>query len=108
MILQLLINGIISGSIIALGVLGFALVYNTTIIFHIAYAISFTFHDHYDLDVGMINPGISHSFSYDGLIVSNNQIIRIIVSLIFIFLFFIFLKNSKSGLNKLKYSHVQK
>lgn len=42
MILQLLINGIISGSIIALVALGFALVYNTTRIFHIAYAISTT------------------------------------------------------------------
>jgi len=61
MILQLLINGIISGSIIALLALGFALVYNTTRIFHIAYAILFTFapyffitfHGHYALNVGI-------------------------------------------------------
>lgn len=43
MFLQLLINGIINGSIIALVALGFALVYNTTRIFHIAYAVLFTF-----------------------------------------------------------------
>lgn len=35
---QLLINGIITGSIYAIVALGFALVYNTTHIFHIAYA----------------------------------------------------------------------
>lgn len=38
MILQFLGNGIINGSLIALAALGFALVYNTTRIFHIAYA----------------------------------------------------------------------
>ncbi|MFW5806003.1 MAG: branched-chain amino acid ABC transporter permease [Bacteroidales bacterium] len=35
---QLLINGIITGSIYAIVALGFALVYNTTHIFHVAYA----------------------------------------------------------------------
>lgn len=39
MLIQLLINGFITGSIYALVALGFALVYNTTRIFHIAYAV---------------------------------------------------------------------
>lgn len=39
MFFQLLINGLITGSIYALSSLGFAIVYNTTRIFHIAYAI---------------------------------------------------------------------
>ena len=43
MLLQLLANGIIMGSIYSLVALGFALVYNTTKIFHIAYAILYTF-----------------------------------------------------------------
>lgn len=38
MLAQLLINGIITGSIYAIVALGFALVYNTTHIFHVAYA----------------------------------------------------------------------
>jgi len=38
MLLQLLVNGIIMGAIYSLVSLGFALVYNTTRIFHIAYA----------------------------------------------------------------------
>ena len=38
MILQFLGNGIVNGSLIALTALGFSLVYNTTRIFHIAYA----------------------------------------------------------------------
>jgi len=43
MFLQLLANGIIMGSIYALVALGFALVYNTTRIFHIAYAVLYMF-----------------------------------------------------------------
>jgi len=43
MIIQLLINGIIIGSIYSLVSLGFALVYNTTRTFHIAYAVLYTF-----------------------------------------------------------------
>lgn len=43
MLLQLLANGIIMGSIYALVSLGFALVYNTTRIFHIAYAAIYMF-----------------------------------------------------------------
>ncbi|MFA8434948.1 MAG: branched-chain amino acid ABC transporter permease [Marinifilaceae bacterium] len=39
MILQFLLNGLITGSIYALVSIGFALVYNTTRIFHIAYAV---------------------------------------------------------------------
>lgn len=39
MLLQLLINGLIIGSIYSLVSLGFALVYNTTRIFHIAYSV---------------------------------------------------------------------
>ena len=39
MLIQLLANGIVMGSIYALVALGFALVYNTTRIFHIAYAV---------------------------------------------------------------------
>ena len=38
MFLQLFINGIITGSIYAVAALGFAFVYNTTKVFHIAYA----------------------------------------------------------------------
>jgi len=38
MLIQLLINGLISGAIISLVALGYALVYNTTRIFHIAYS----------------------------------------------------------------------
>ena len=38
MLLQLLLNGIINGAIISMVALGYALVYNTTRIFHIAYA----------------------------------------------------------------------
>lgn len=43
MLLQLLANGIIMGSIYAIVALGFALVYNTTRIFHIAYAVVYMF-----------------------------------------------------------------
>lgn len=39
MLIQFLINGIINGAIYALVALGFAIVYNTTKIFHIAYSI---------------------------------------------------------------------
>lgn len=39
MLLQLLINGFINGAIFALVALGFSIVYNTTRIFHIAYAV---------------------------------------------------------------------
>lgn len=43
MLLQFIINGIIIGSIYSLVSLGFALVYNTTRIFHIAYAVIYMF-----------------------------------------------------------------
>jgi branched-chain amino acid transport system permease protein len=43
MFLQLLANGIIMGSVYALVALGFALVYNTTRIFHIAYSVLYVF-----------------------------------------------------------------
>lgn len=43
MFIQLLINGIITGSIYAIAALGFALVYNTTRIFHIAYGVLYVF-----------------------------------------------------------------
>lgn len=43
MLIQLLANGIIMGSIYSLVALGFALVYNTTRIFHIAYAAIYMF-----------------------------------------------------------------
>jgi len=43
MLIQLLANGLIMGSIYALVSLGFALVYNTTRIFHIAYAAIYMF-----------------------------------------------------------------
>lgn len=43
MLLQFLINGLITGSIYAIVALGFALVYNTTRIFHIAYAALYMF-----------------------------------------------------------------
>lgn len=43
MFLQLLANGIVMGSIYALVSLGFALVYNTTRIFHIAYSVLYVF-----------------------------------------------------------------
>ena len=43
MFLQLLANGIVMGSIYAMVALGFALVYNTTKIFHIAYAAIYMF-----------------------------------------------------------------
>ncbi len=43
MLLQFLINGIIIGSIYSLVALGFALVYNTTRIFHVAYAVVYMF-----------------------------------------------------------------
>ena len=43
MLLQFLINGIIIGSVYSLVALGFALVYNTTRIFHIAYAVLYMF-----------------------------------------------------------------
>jgi branched-chain amino acid transport system permease protein len=42
MIFQFLINGIILGAVYALASLGFALIYNTTRIFHIAYAVLYT------------------------------------------------------------------
>jgi len=41
MFLQFLINGIVNGSIYAIVALGFAIIYNTTRIFHIAYSILF-------------------------------------------------------------------
>ncbi|MBN2570588.1 MAG: branched-chain amino acid ABC transporter permease [Ignavibacteriales bacterium] len=43
MLLQFIVNGIIIGSIYSLVSLGFALVYNTTRIFHIAYAVLYMF-----------------------------------------------------------------
>jgi len=43
MFLQLLVNGIVMGSVYALVSLGFALVYNTTRIFHIAYSVLYVF-----------------------------------------------------------------
>lgn len=43
MLLQLLANGLIVGSIYALVALGYAIVYNTTRIFHIAYAVIYMF-----------------------------------------------------------------
>ena len=43
MFLQLLGNGIIMGSVISLVALGFALVYNATRVFHIAYAVLYMF-----------------------------------------------------------------
>jgi len=42
MLLDFLLNGLVNGSLIALVALGFALVYNTTRIFHIAYAALYT------------------------------------------------------------------
>lgn len=43
MLLQLLVNGLVMGAIYALVALGFALVYNTTRIFHIAYSVLYVF-----------------------------------------------------------------
>ena len=43
MLLQFIVNGLIIGSVYALVSLGFALVYNTTRIFHIAYAVLYMF-----------------------------------------------------------------
>lgn len=43
MLLQFIINGLIIGSVYSLVSLGFALVYNTTRIFHIAYAVLYMF-----------------------------------------------------------------
>jgi len=43
MLIQLILNGIIIGSIYSLVGLGFALVYNTTRMFHIAYAVLYVF-----------------------------------------------------------------
>ncbi len=43
MLLQLLANGLVMGAIYALVALGFALVYNTTRIFHIAYSVLYVF-----------------------------------------------------------------
>jgi branched-chain amino acid transport system permease protein len=43
MLLQFIINGIIIGSIYSLVALGFALIYNTTRIFHIAYGVLYMF-----------------------------------------------------------------
>ena len=43
MLIQLIANGIVMGSIYALVALGFALVYNTTRIFHISYAVVYMF-----------------------------------------------------------------
>jgi len=62
MIFQLLANGIINGGIIAVVALGFALVYNTTRIFHIAYAVLFTFAPYMFLTFHIqcaFDPGIS-------------------------------------------------
>ena len=42
-ILQFIVNGLVMGSIYALVALGFALIYNTTRIFHIAYAVLYMF-----------------------------------------------------------------
>jgi len=165
MLLQLFLNGIIYGSIIAIVALGFALVYNTTRIFHIAYAVLytfapynfFTFHTNHGLNVGfaallaivstillsmiieltvykplqrkksslnqvlissigvmiiitnllalfygnetkMINPGISGSLLFGNILITNNQVIQVTVSLFLIILFFLFLKYSKFGL----------
>ena len=42
-ILQFIANGLVMGSIYALVALGFALIYNTTRIFHIAYAVLYMF-----------------------------------------------------------------
>ncbi len=55
MVLQYLINAIINGSIISILAIGFALVYNTTRIFHIAYAALYTlsgyvFYQFYELN----------------------------------------------------------
>ncbi|MEI6143954.1 MAG: branched-chain amino acid ABC transporter permease, partial [Mariniphaga sp.] len=150
---------------IAIVALGFALVYNTTKIFHIAYAvlytfapyIFFTFHTNHGLNFGfaailaiistvllsmiielvvyqplqrkksslnqvlissigvmiivtnllallygnetkMINPGISGSLLIGNVLITNNQIIQVSVSLFLIILFFLFLKYSKFGL----------
>ena len=43
MLIQLLVNGIVMGAIYSMVALGFALVYNTTRIFHIAYAAIYMF-----------------------------------------------------------------
>ena len=43
MFFQLLINGVITGGVYAIAALGFAMVYNTTRIFHIAYSILYVF-----------------------------------------------------------------
>lgn len=43
MLIQLIANGIVIGSVYALVALGFALVYNTTRIFHMAYAVIYMF-----------------------------------------------------------------
>jgi len=43
MLIQFLINGLVTGGIYALAALGFALVYNTTRIFHLAYAALYMF-----------------------------------------------------------------
>ena len=165
MVLQLLINGIISGSIIALVSLGFSLVYNTTRIFHIAYAVLFTFapymflsfHLQYGFNIwlsiffsiavtmllsiifeliiyrpiqkrkGSLNQllissigvmiiainlialcygnenqvlhlAISNSISCGSLIITYNQVMQLIISIVLITLFFIFLKFSRFGL----------
>lgn len=57
MIFQFLINGLITGSIYALAALGFALVYNTTKIFHIAiagvYVLSAYVSWHFTVNIGL-------------------------------------------------------
>lgn len=165
MILQFLINGVIQGSIYALVGLGFSLVYNTTRIFHIAYAVLYMFcpyiiltfytNLHYPLlpsfiiaiimtvvlslvievavyrplskkgsslntimisslgvmmvvinviallygnETKILNPEMSETLSYKNIIVTYNQLAQLLISSILMFIFLLFLKFSKFGI----------
>lgn len=62
MLTQFLINGLITGSIYALVALGFALVYNTTRIFHIAYAVLYMIAPYFVM-TGLLQLKIPMTFS---------------------------------------------
>lgn len=93
MILQFLTNGLIEGCLIAIMALGFALIYNTTHVFHMAYSVIY-----------MITPYFFMSF-YNSL--GLNSVLAIILSLLFVVLLHIGIEiGIYQTLNKRRASHI--
>ena len=100
MLIQFIINGLVNGAIFSLIALGFALIYNTTKIFHIAYSILFT-----------VSPYLLYSFSIQlklpiGIGIVLAILGTIILSLLIEIMVYKPLDNRKSSLNVIMISSI--